>query len=120
MLPEWTGRMELGFEASAGGEPETGIDGDLRAAIKAELEPCETLLWVARACPPPVPAIEVVPALFTALLCGLSGFALAAMYGIYGLVCWPLGGAGTASRERHWWVARNGTEPRHGLMWAGE
>ena len=60
--------------------------GDLRASVKSELEPGERLLWADRACPPPVPKIAAFPAFFTALLCGLSGFALAVVFGIYGLV----------------------------------
>ncbi len=63
-----------------------GVSDGLRACLKAELEPGERLFWAARACPPPVPTIDAFPAFFTALLCGLSGFALAVVFGVYGLV----------------------------------
>src|SRR4051812_49906628 len=55
-----------------------------RAALKYELEPDENLLRAERPCPPPAPTVAAFPALFTAVLCGLSGFALAVVFGIYG------------------------------------
>jgi hypothetical protein len=61
------------------------VTDEQRAAIKEDLSPGEEILWAERACPPPVPVIRVVPALFTAFLCGVSGFALAVLFGIYGL-----------------------------------
>jgi len=77
---------ESDFHWSTEREFGAGVSGDLRACLKAELEPGERLLWAARACPPPVPTISAFPAFFTALLCGLSGFALAVVFGVYGLV----------------------------------
>src|SRR5262249_12014104 len=74
------------FEDTAGVQAGAGLDDDLWYSVKGELEPDEDLLWSTRACPPPVPTIAAFPALFTALLCGLSGFGLAVVYGIYGLV----------------------------------
>ncbi len=70
----------------ADGDLACEVSGDMGACLKAELEPGERLLWAARACPPLVPTIDAFPAFFTALLCGLSGFALSVMFGIYGLV----------------------------------
>jgi hypothetical protein len=61
------------------------VTDEQRAAIKEDLSPGEEILWAEKACPPPVPVIGVVPALFTAFLCGVSGFALAVLFGIYGL-----------------------------------
>jgi hypothetical protein len=75
----WSTQREFGAESP----------DDLRACLKAELVPGEVLLWAARACPPPVPTINAFPAFFTALLCGLSGYALAVVFGVYGLVALP-------------------------------
>jgi len=74
------------FDQSACDEADLGLDEGLRACVKVELEPGEALLWASRAFPPPVPTIDAFPAFFTALLCGLSGFALAVVFGVYGLV----------------------------------
>jgi hypothetical protein len=86
MQPEATDRVELIGDGFPDEKAQIGIDDELRAAVKAELEPGEPLIWAARACPPPVPAIAPFPAFFTALVCGLSGFALAVVFGVYGLV----------------------------------
>jgi hypothetical protein len=67
------------------GEALGTLDDVQRATIKHELAPGERLLWAERALPPPLPAIGRFPALFAALLCGFSGFALAVLFGIYGL-----------------------------------
>jgi hypothetical protein len=82
-------RVHFGFGHSADDDVEIGLDDDLRACVKSELEPHERLLWAARPGPPPVPTIAAFPAFFTALLCGVSGFALAVVFGIYGLVSLP-------------------------------
>jgi len=74
------------FPLAAGDELERSLADDLRASLKAELELDERLVWAARACAPPVPTIGAFPAFFTAFLCGLSGFALAVVFGVYGLV----------------------------------
>jgi hypothetical protein len=52
--------------------------------IKAELEPAEYLLWADRPVSPPAIRIPFVPALFVSVLAGLSGFSLAAMFGLIG------------------------------------
>jgi hypothetical protein len=89
----------MAVKASPDAEPDIGdprfdqakteLDDELRACVKSELEPGERLIWAARACPPPVPVIAPFPAFFTALVCGLSGFALAVVHGVYGLVELP-------------------------------
>jgi hypothetical protein len=56
----------------------------LSALIKAELDPLEYLLWADRPAPPRTVRIPFVPALFVAVLAGLSGFSLAAMFGLVG------------------------------------
>jgi len=61
------------------------LSDEQRAWLKSDLAPGELVLWAQRACPPPAPRIAAFPALFTAVLCGLSGFALMVVYGIYGL-----------------------------------
>lgn len=86
MLSEATDRVQFEFQDAFDDDPEIGLDDDLFACVKAELVPGERLLWASRACPPPVPSIGAFPAFFTALLCGLSGFALAVVYGVYELV----------------------------------
>jgi hypothetical protein len=60
------------------------LSDEQRAALKAELAPGERILWVERAGAPPSRTVGVFPAFFAAVLCGLSGFALMVMYGIYG------------------------------------
>jgi hypothetical protein len=60
------------------------LDDVQRAALKAELDPGERILWAERAGAPPSPTVAKFPAFFAAVLCGLSGFALTVMYGIYG------------------------------------
>ncbi len=57
---------------------------DLRARLRAELEPGERVLWAGRGLPRPLPPIRVFPAFFAAFLCGTSGFALTVLFGIYG------------------------------------
>lgn len=86
MISEAMDRIPFEFQNSADDDPEIGLGDDLHACVKGELEPGERLLWATRACPPPVPSIAAFPAFFTALLCGLSGFALAVVYGVYELV----------------------------------
>jgi hypothetical protein len=82
--------------ASAGEERdefESSVDADLTdrledehwALLKGKLGPDENVLWTERACPPPAPTLAVFPAFFAAVLCGLSGYALMVLFGIYGL-----------------------------------
>jgi hypothetical protein len=52
--------------------------------IKAELEPTEYLLWADRPALPRPVRIPFVPALFISVVAGLSGFCLAAMFGLVG------------------------------------
>jgi hypothetical protein len=52
--------------------------------IKAELDPTEFLLWADRPLSPPPLRIPLVPALFISVLAGLSGFSLAALFGLVG------------------------------------
>jgi hypothetical protein len=77
--PAWW-RTE-GLAGMAGDE----LDDAQRAALKAEFEPGERVLWAERAGPPPSPTIGVFPAFFAAVLCGASGFALMVLFGIYGI-----------------------------------
>jgi hypothetical protein len=82
--------------ASTGEEPdefESWVDADLAdrledehwGLLKGKLAPDENVLWTERACPPPAPTLAVFPAFFAAVLCGLSGYALMVLFGIYGL-----------------------------------
>jgi hypothetical protein len=82
--------------ASTGEEPEefeSGVDAELSdhledeqwSLLKGKLAPDENVLWTERACPPPAPTLAVFPAFFAAVLCGLSGYALMVLFGIYGL-----------------------------------
>jgi hypothetical protein len=52
--------------------------------IKAELEPTEYLLWADRPILPGPIRIPFIPALFVSVVAGLSGFSLAAMFGLVG------------------------------------
>jgi hypothetical protein len=60
------------------------LDDEQRAALKAEFQPGEHVLWSERAGPPPSPTVGAFPAFFAAVLCGASGFALMVLFGIYG------------------------------------
>src|ERR1700729_837652 len=53
--------------------------------LKGKLAPDENVVWTERACPPPAPTLAVFPAFFAAVLCGLSGYALMVLFGIYGI-----------------------------------
>ena len=55
------------------------------AAILGHLLPGEFVVWAGRGIPRPVRTIPVFPAIFAAILCGSSGFALMVLYGIYGV-----------------------------------
>jgi hypothetical protein len=72
-----------GFFPAIGDDFDDGPTEDLRARVKSELEPGERVLWTGRGHPRPLPPIRVFPAFFAAVLCGLSGFALAVLFGIY-------------------------------------
>jgi hypothetical protein len=52
--------------------------------IKAELDPAEYLLWADRPLLPGSVRIPSMPALFVSVLAGLSGFSLAALFGLVG------------------------------------
>ena len=52
--------------------------------IKSVLHPMEYLLWADRPSVPPAIRIPFVPALFVSVVAGLSGFSLAAMFGLAG------------------------------------
>jgi len=45
------------------------LDDEQLAALKAEFEPGERVLWADRAGPPPAPTIGAFPAFFAAVLC---------------------------------------------------
>src|SRR6516164_8750497 len=62
------------------------LGAGLFGRIKAELDPTEYLLWADRPAPPRAIRIPLVPALFVAVIAGLSGFSLAAMFGLIGQV----------------------------------
>jgi hypothetical protein len=61
------------------------LDDEQLAALKAEFEPGEHVLWADRAGPPPTPTLGAFTAFFAAVLCGASGFALMVLFGIFGL-----------------------------------
>jgi hypothetical protein len=52
--------------------------------VKAELDPTEYLLWADRPGLPPARPIPLMPVLFVSVVAGLSGFSLAAMFGLIG------------------------------------
>lgn len=56
----------------------------LLGRIKSELHPMEYLLWADRPAVPPAVRIPFVSALFVSVVAGLSGFSLAAMFGLVG------------------------------------
>ena len=60
------------------------LGDDLSGQIKAELDPSEYLLWADRPSMPAGIKIPFVPAVFVSVLAGLSGFSLAAMFGLVG------------------------------------
>ena len=55
---------------------------DLFGRFKAMLEPTEYLIWADRPLLPRPVCIPFVPALFVSMVAGLSGFSLAAMFGL--------------------------------------
>jgi hypothetical protein len=65
-------------------EPGDRLDEGIFGRIKAELDPTEFLLWADRPLSPPLLRIPLVPALFISALAGLSGFSLAALFGLVG------------------------------------
>jgi hypothetical protein len=60
------------------------IEPGLFGRIKAELDPTEYLLWADRPVPPRANRIPFVPAMFVSVIACLSGFSLAAMFGLVG------------------------------------
>jgi hypothetical protein len=73
-VPSWHDPEELGER----------LGENLLARIKAELDPAEYLLWADRPARSGAIRMPPVPALFVAVLAGLSGFALAALFGLIG------------------------------------
>ena len=65
-------------------EPGDRLGEGIFGRIKAELDPMEFLLWVDRPQSPPPVRVPVVPAVFISALAGLSGFSLAALFGLIG------------------------------------
>ncbi len=65
-------------------EPGSRLGEGIFGRIKAELDPLEFLLWADRPQLPPPLRIPVVPAIFISALAGLSGFSLAALFGLIG------------------------------------
>lgn len=74
MVPSWEDSEEL---ADRLGEWTLGL-------IKAELDPAEFLLWADRPLLPSSVRIPPMPAVFVSVLAGLSGFSLAALFGLVG------------------------------------
>jgi hypothetical protein len=74
MVPSWEDSEEF---ADRLGESILG-------RIKAELDPAEYLLWADRPLLPGSVRIPTMPALFVSVLAGLSGFSLAALFGLVG------------------------------------
>lgn len=73
-IPSWENPDELDVRLSE----------SLRTQIKAELDPREYLLWADRPSLCRTVRIPFVPALFVSVLAGLSGFSLAAIFGLVG------------------------------------
>jgi hypothetical protein len=73
-IPSWDESDEL----------DDRLGESLSARIKAELHPMEYLLWADRPALPRALRIPFVPAVFVAAIAGLSGFSLAAMFGLVG------------------------------------
>lgn len=83
--------------AGAIGNPPNGLSGrdgsdrllelgqSERAAILGHLLPGEFVVWAGQGIPRPIRTIPVFPAIFAAILCGSSGFALMVLYGIFGV-----------------------------------
>ncbi len=67
-------------ELDDGQGPGAGLFG----RIKAALDPAEFLLWADRPRGPAPLRVPVVPAVFISVLAGLSGFSLAALFGMVG------------------------------------
>src|SRR4051812_21641269 len=61
---------------------EGDFSDDLLGRLKAELPPVEYLLWADRPSLPAMRKLPFMPVLFVAVVTGLSGYALAAMFGI--------------------------------------
>ena len=59
-------------------------DESLDRWVQELLEPVEYLLWTDRPRRPEAPRIAAVPAVFAGAIAGLSGFALAALFGLVG------------------------------------
>ena len=74
MIPSWEDSPEFSDRL---GESALGL-------IKAELKPAEYLLWADRPLLPSSLRIPPMPALFVSVLAGLSGFSLAALFGLVG------------------------------------
>jgi hypothetical protein len=73
------------FDSWVEGDLSDHLEGEQWSLLKGKLAPDENVLWTERASPPPAPTLAVFPAFFTAMLCGLSGYALMVVFGIYGL-----------------------------------
>jgi hypothetical protein len=73
-IPSWDDSDDAGDRLGEG----------IYGRVKAELDPTEFLLWVDRPVSPPPLRVPLVPALFISVLAGLSGFSLAALFGLVG------------------------------------
>lgn len=74
-----------GCDADAADQVDEGLGELLAAGVKSQLLPGEHILWAGRGSVHPLPTVRVFPAFFAAFLCGMSGFALMVLFGIYGL-----------------------------------
>jgi hypothetical protein len=90
-MPNGASDTGVGFFPAAEADFGDGLVEDLRARVRSELEPGERIIWAARGIPRPLATIRVFPALFAAFLCGVSGFALTVLFGIYGALDMPPG-----------------------------
>jgi hypothetical protein len=73
------------FESRRDEELSDNLEDEQWSLLKGKLAPGEDVLWTERAGLPHAPTLAVFPAFFTAMLCGLSGYALMVVFGIYGL-----------------------------------
>ncbi len=73
------------YESRVDAELSDNLEDEQWSLLKGKLAPGEDVLWTERAGLPQAPTMAVFPAFFTAVLCGLSGYALMVVFGIYGL-----------------------------------
>jgi hypothetical protein len=84
MITDAIGSQVHGIAHRGDSDPILELDEVHRAAIRPILDLGEVVVWAGRGNPRPFRSVPVFPAFFAAFLCGLSGFALMAVFGILG------------------------------------